>query len=84
MLVRSGFWLLQYQLSVLNMESVAAKLATDMAGDAEDPRCVTKWANSIGLSSAIRFLRIAREALERHRERGRFDRAADERDALRG
>ena len=24
MLVRSGFWLFQYQLSVLNMESVAA------------------------------------------------------------
>ena len=36
MLLRSGFWLLQYRLSLLNMEAVAATLAADMAGDAED------------------------------------------------
>ena len=35
MLIRSGIWLLQYRLSLLDMESVAAMLAADMAGDSE-------------------------------------------------
>ena len=35
MLLKSGYWLFQYRLSLLNMEAVAAKLALDMAGDAE-------------------------------------------------
>ncbi|HNK45611.1 MAG TPA: hypothetical protein PKL17_12555, partial [Pseudomonadota bacterium] len=35
MLIRSGIWLLQYRLSLLDMESVAAMLAKDMTGDSE-------------------------------------------------
>ena len=69
MLVRSGFWLFQYQLSVLNMESVAAKLATDMAGDAE-----SEMRDKVGefYRTELRdtISPIAREALERHREQG--------------
>lgn len=69
MLVRSGFWLFQYRLSLLNMEAVAAKLATDMAGDAE-----SEMRDKVGefYRTEIRdtISPIAREALEQHREQG--------------
>ncbi|HMU40400.1 MAG TPA: HAD family hydrolase [Pseudomonadota bacterium] len=35
MLLRSGIWLLQYRLSLLDMEAVAGMLAKDMTGDSE-------------------------------------------------
>ena len=69
MLLRSGFWLLQYRLSLLNMEAVAAMLAADMAGDAEDEMRV-----KVGefYQSEIRdtISPLAREALEQHRDEG--------------
>ncbi|MBL8636007.1 MAG: HAD family hydrolase [Myxococcales bacterium] len=69
MLLKSGFWLFQYRLSLLNMESVAAKLALDMAGDAE-----SEMREKVGefYRSEIRdtVSPIAREALETHRQQG--------------
>ena len=69
MLLRSGFWLLQYRLSLLNMEAVAATLAADMAGDAEDEMRVKV---SEFYQSEIRdtISPLAREALEQHRDEG--------------
>ena len=69
MLLRSGFWLLQYRLSLLNMEAVAAMLAADMAGDAEDEMRVKV---SEFYQSEIRdtISPLAREALEQHRDEG--------------
>ena len=69
LLLRSGFWLLQYRLSLLNMEAVAATLAADMAGDAEDEMRVKV---SEFYQSEIRdtISPLAREALEQHRDEG--------------
>ena len=69
MLLRSGFWLLQYRLSLLNMEAVAATLAADMAGDAEDEMRVKV---SEFYQSEIRdtISPLAREALGQHRDEG--------------
>ena len=69
MLVRSGYWLLQYRLSLLNMEAVAAFLAADMAGDSE-----AEMRDKVGdfYRTEIRHTisPVAREALEEHRGQG--------------
>ena len=69
MLLRSGFWLLQYRLSLLNMEAVAATLAADMAGDAEDEMRV-KVREFYQSEIRDTISPLAREALEQHRDEG--------------
>lgn len=69
MLVRSGIWLLQYRLSLLDMEAVAAMLARDMAGDseAETRRKVAEFYRT-ELQHTVSS--VAQAALEEHRSQG--------------
>ncbi len=69
MLIRSGIWLLQYRLSLLDMEAVAAMLAADMAGDSES-ETRDKVADFYRTELQHTISPDARAQLEEHRRQG--------------
>ena len=69
MLIRSGIWLLQYRLSLLDMEAVAAILAADMAGDSEQ-ETRDKVADFYRTELQHTISPDARAQLEEHRRQG--------------
>jgi HAD superfamily hydrolase (TIGR01490 family) len=67
--LRALGWALQYKLSVLDMDTIAERLAADLAGDAEEDmvaKCVYWYRTEIHATIAPR----ARAAVEEHRARG--------------